>query len=148
MALEHDEAHGVIEEAAASISSPRRRYSPVGRCIYCGVPAEEAGPRGLGDEHIIPLSLGGTLELPEASCDRCGGETHAFEGFCAGNMLKAARTLLHWKSRKSKRPKTLKIGLSMEKWIDLDVTDILQLSCYLHLNHQVFWSTRPKNMGL
>lgn len=85
-------------------------YSPVGRCIYCAKSAEEAGPGGLQEEHIIPFALGGTLELPEASCERCAKETHAFEGYCAGKMFKPARTHFHWRSRKSKRPNKLRIG--------------------------------------
>lgn len=49
------------------------RYAPVGRCIYCGGTSySEAHPgRRLGDEHIIPLQLRGTLVLPEASCKAC-----------------------------------------------------------------------------
>src|SRR4051794_2543668 len=46
-------------------------YPPVGRCIYCG---ETKLPRGVlrfGNEHIIPLALGGNLVLPEASCREC-----------------------------------------------------------------------------
>jgi hypothetical protein len=85
-------------------------YKPVGRCIYCGVPAEFAGPEGLSDEHIIPLSLGGTIKLPSASCCFCSYETHAFEGHLAGKWFEAARAHFHWSSRKRKRPEELLAG--------------------------------------
>lgn len=53
---------------------PKRRVSPfptvtldpVGQCIYCG-----RSDRELSLEHIFPLALGGTYELPQASCARC-----------------------------------------------------------------------------
>jgi hypothetical protein len=86
------------------------RYPPVGKCIYCEKTAVEAGPKGLTVEHIIPYSLGGTLELSEASCSVCADETHAFEGLCAGHLFEAARAHFHWKSRKRKRPKVLTFG--------------------------------------
>ena len=40
-----------------------KRYPAVGKCIYCGGGGRE---RGLGEEHIIPLSLGGNAILPSA----------------------------------------------------------------------------------
>jgi hypothetical protein len=50
---------------------PDHLYPPIGRCIYCG---ETDPPLEVGrftDEHIIPLSLGGNLLLPQASCKKC-----------------------------------------------------------------------------
>jgi hypothetical protein len=50
-------------------------YAAVGRCIYCDaeVYSTRVGIRStpFGDEHIIAEGLGGKLELPEASCQRC-----------------------------------------------------------------------------
>jgi HNH endonuclease len=60
----------------------RRVYPPVGKCIYCG-----AEDRKLTIEHIIPFSLGGNLELPEASCRACQKITHAFEFTCARRIF-------------------------------------------------------------
>jgi hypothetical protein len=91
------------------IMSPKQ-YAAVGKCIYD--PSHLPGPAGFTCEHIIPYSLGGDLVLPEASCDDCQKETHAFEGFCAGTILKPARTHFNWRSRKSKRPATLGVGSS------------------------------------
>jgi hypothetical protein len=88
-----------------------KRYEPpVGKCIYCGKTAAEAGMAKLGEEHIIAFSLMGAWVLPEASCRHCGKATGRDEGYCAGEMLKAARTHFAWRSRKSKRPVTLRAG--------------------------------------
>jgi hypothetical protein len=46
-------------------------YLPVGRCIYCGETKLPPGVKRFGDEHIVPLSLGGDLLLQEASCRKC-----------------------------------------------------------------------------
>jgi hypothetical protein len=43
------------------------------RCIYCGTTTLPAGVSRFGDEHIIPLALGGNLILPEACCKICEG---------------------------------------------------------------------------
>ncbi|WP_430432772.1 HNH endonuclease [Methyloversatilis sp.] len=50
---------------------PNHFYPPVGRCIYCGATALPAGVKRFGDEHIIPLALGGSLILKEAACRKC-----------------------------------------------------------------------------
>jgi hypothetical protein len=66
----------------------RHKYNPVGRCIYCN------GDGKLGRltlEHVIPESLGGMLELPEASCQECQAITSAFEGDNAGNLFRPIR---------------------------------------------------------
>jgi hypothetical protein len=44
-------------------------FPPVKTCIYCGAKT------GLGEEHIIPLGLGGNLILPAASCIACSDIT-------------------------------------------------------------------------
>jgi hypothetical protein len=85
----------------------QRIFQPVNRCIYC---FDKDLP--LGDEHIIPQSLGGNMILPKACCRKCeliignrleGGLTHKFEGMFAANRLRAG-----WKSKRPKeRPKSL-----------------------------------------
>lgn len=47
------------------------RYEPLGICIYCGETELPDDVPRFGDEHIIPLALGGNLILPEASCKTC-----------------------------------------------------------------------------
>lgn len=50
---------------------PNHFYPPVGRCIYCGATTPPAGVKRFGDEHVIPLALGGNLILREAACRKC-----------------------------------------------------------------------------
>ena len=50
---------------------PNHFYPPLGRCIYCGTTTLTAGAKRFGDEHIIPLALGGNLILREAACRAC-----------------------------------------------------------------------------
>ncbi len=57
---------------AVFLDGPGKRvkiFDPVGFCIYCGA------KDNLGEEHIIPLGLGGNLILPAASCPTCSDIT-------------------------------------------------------------------------
>jgi hypothetical protein len=75
-------------------------YSPVGKCIYCGTAEWESGSgRKLGDEHIIPLSIGGNLLLPQASCKRCERLTCQAETIALDNHLQGPRRYLGLKGR-------------------------------------------------
>jgi hypothetical protein len=83
-----------------------KRYQPVGFCIYCGAtsytPFGRAGK--LGDEHIVPLNIGGNSWLPQASCQECEDVTSAIEQDCAEEVFATARAHLRIKGRKRKRP--------------------------------------------
>lgn len=68
-----------------SIDSSRRRYGPVGECIYCGSKSD------LRREHIIPSSLRGTWVLAKASCEICAKITREFEQKVAREMFGAFR---------------------------------------------------------
>jgi 5-methylcytosine-specific restriction endonuclease McrA len=57
----------LLPNRGSTLSMPPHRYPQVGICIYCGY----HGPLPLTDEHIIPLAFGGTLILPDASCEDC-----------------------------------------------------------------------------
>lgn len=46
-------------------------YPPLKQCMYCFKKEPDIGKKKLGDEHIIPLALGGNLILKESSCDHC-----------------------------------------------------------------------------
>jgi hypothetical protein len=77
-------------------------YDPIGKCIYCGaeVYSERSNIRRhpLGAEHIIAEGLGGKLELPEASCQKCEDITgRLVEGDVLLRTLKALR--MHLKIR-------------------------------------------------
>jgi hypothetical protein len=92
-------------------------YNPVGECIYCGsaVYSDRANSRRspLGSEHIIAEGLGGKLELPEASCQKCEDITgRLVEGDILLRTLKALR--MHLKIRgksKSSKPATLPLSV-------------------------------------
>ena len=73
--------------SAASIPNPGKKYAPVGHCIWCWPRLTPPS----GDEHIIPLSFGGNLLLPRASCRRCEKITTKFEAHCLVGMLETAR---------------------------------------------------------
>jgi hypothetical protein len=106
-----------------------KRYPPVGRCIYCGDPQyDQSEPaRVLGDEHIIALSLGGTLVLPEASCKACEKLTSSYDTHCAEQFAGPNREHLGLRSRRrNKRRSRLSvmrdIGGYLQR-VDIPVTD-------------------------
>lgn len=94
-------------------------YKPAGCCIYCGSDkySEYDQNRKLGEEHIIPASLGGNLILLEASCKQCEKITSGIETACMP-LYNPGRYHLGIRSRKRKRTRTklpLTIGRSNEK---------------------------------
>lgn len=72
----------------------RRQYPPYGKCIYCDA------TDGLTTEHIIPFGLGGTLELPKASCVRCAAETSRVERSILRGELRPVRIFRAMQSRR------------------------------------------------
>ncbi|HVW74764.1 MAG TPA: hypothetical protein VHC39_14105 [Rhizomicrobium sp.] len=88
-----------------------KTYDGVGRCVYCGAASytkEANDPLAL--EHIIPLALDGTLELPAASCQACERITGRIEQIVLRGSLRGIREHLGLKSRgKEGRPDTLPI---------------------------------------
>ena len=106
-----DKLRALLPEHAA------RTYDPVGRCIYC----ESA--QDLGDEHIIPLGLGGRIVLPKSSCKTCSGQSSAFERTCLRTMFGPLRMLYDLPSRRrGDRPRTL--PLKVKRNPDDDWTEI------------------------
>jgi hypothetical protein len=87
-------------------------YPPAKKCIYCGslTYSEKEKSRNLGNEHIIPESLGGRFILPEASCAKCEGITSSFEGAAARTIFGPVRIHLNLPTKRPKdRPKTLPV---------------------------------------
>jgi hypothetical protein len=72
-------------------------YLPQSKCIYCG----SAAPRG--EEHIIPLCIGGKLVIPDASCRKCERTTSRVEDACFKAMFDASRPHIGLKGRNQKR---------------------------------------------
>lgn len=79
---------------------------PVGRCIYCG-----CADKPLTDEHPIPLSLGGHLVLPKASCTACASKTHYYEDVTARTTFGNFRMRHGFPTRRKKeRPTHIEFG--------------------------------------
>jgi hypothetical protein len=94
-----------------------KRYPPVGRCIYCGDPLydRQHPSRALGEEHVIALSLGGTLILPEASCRKCEKITSGLETHCAEQFVGQNREHLGLRTRHRTKPRAL---IPIERHVD------------------------------
>jgi HNH endonuclease len=125
----------------------KARFAPPGRCIYCG---ELDPPEGLRDEHIIPLALGGRTVLPKASCKKCEGITHAFEGQTAYHYFDAVRWQNEMPTRrpKSERPTSLPaIVGSAEIKTNLALPDHPSLGYLLDLaNPGIFRGVEPTDV--
>jgi len=79
-------------------------YPGFGRCIYCG---SNGGDRGLGDEHIIPFSLGGNAVIRQASCSDCEAKTSYIDGYLARAIFGQFRVLTGIQTRNPRqRPRT------------------------------------------
>jgi hypothetical protein len=98
-----------------------KKYMPVGQCIYCG------SRSNLGDEHIIPYSLGGGMILPDASCYECGKVTSYINGYAARHLFDEARAALnirtrHRSHRATKRRLLVTIA-EKQQYVDLPIND-------------------------
>lgn len=69
------------------------RYTPVGRCIYCG------NTKNLQKEHILPFGLSGSAILPESTCNQCAKITGHFEQKVLRGPMWAVRVYRELKSR-------------------------------------------------
>lgn len=101
------------------------RYPKFGSCIYCGSTDQ------LSDEHIVPISLGGDIVLPDASCESCRVITSRFEQTVAREMLWRARLKLkvpgNRKRRKNRPTHWPMITITpdnIENTVDIPVGDI------------------------
>jgi hypothetical protein len=67
-------------------------YAPATKCIYCGVTKySDALDRDLGEEHIIPGSLGAALIIPKASCHNHERITSGIETKIVSELFDATR---------------------------------------------------------
>jgi hypothetical protein len=93
------------------LDSQITRYSPVGKCIYCGADKYSGAEiRPHSDEHIIPEGLSGTLILPRASCRSCAKATGKIEGAILRTVFWAPRTHLKLRTKRPKERPTSFIG--------------------------------------
>ncbi len=73
-----------------------------GVCIYCG---ERSAP--LGDEHVVPLSIGGKHIIQKASCSKCEDITKKFEQDVMRGLWGQARVAYNAPTRRKKeRPRS------------------------------------------
>ena len=98
------------------------RLGPVEQCIYCGALGVP-----LSDEHIIPFSLDGTIQLTRASCAACAKITAKMEGTIGRTMFGNMRIKHGLPTRRKKdRPATLQAfteaGAARER-VELNVED-------------------------
>lgn len=121
-----------FRSAVIASGIPIPTYDPVNFCVYCGetVYSRQSGVRQhpLGAEHIIAEGIGGTIELPLASCAKCEEVTGAvIEGDVLGRTLKALRVHLKLKKKRSgPPPKTLPIQTKIDgrdKTLEMPVED-------------------------
>jgi hypothetical protein len=84
------------------------RYAAVGRCIYAPVGETHCGH--LEIEHIIPLAMQGSRELPASSCRKCAETINKFETRYFRGTMETARDHMGLKGRqKHKRRDRLPI---------------------------------------
>ena len=95
------------------------RHPPVGRCIYCG---SDGGARGLRDEHIVALSLGGNVVLPKSSCKDCEGITSYIEGVVSRSIFGAMRS--YFKVQKRKRPIEQTVTMEFETAVGKEIRQV------------------------
>lgn len=89
-------------------------YCPVGICIYCrsAIYSATAPARKLAEEHIVTYGLGGTLVLPEASCQKCEAITSSIEGHALRKIFGPLRQFLGAPTRNPKdKPDTLPLSV-------------------------------------
>lgn len=83
--------------------SPTTRCKPVNVCIYCGATGPDTN---LTDEHVVPLSLGGTFVLPKASCLKCAKPIATLEGYAARHVFQDVRIEHGFPTRRPKERPT------------------------------------------
>lgn len=139
----------VFKFISISPGDPTIKYAPIGKCIYCEskIYSQRPGDRQypLGAEHILAEGLGGNLELPEASCQKCEGTTGRFvEGNVLGNTLKALRIFYGLKKKRSgSHPKTLPLRATIdgvERDIEMPISEYPIILNMLHYVEPAFFT--------
>ena len=89
----------------------RQKFPSPGECIYCGARGDGVE---LTDEHIIPFSLGGNVEILQASCKACAAVTSGLELHLGRTVLWDHRVHAKIPTRRPKeRPDTLPARVSV-----------------------------------
>jgi hypothetical protein len=112
----------VYVQAPLEITTPPKRYKPIGHCIYC--PAYPSKPT---NEHIIPFGIAAnSLVLPRASCPDCQRKTHEADTACLRRMWWPFRTRLGAPSRGKDKPEsfTLRRGQATYTADSVAISDV------------------------
>lgn len=97
--------------------SPKTKFKPVNACIYCGATGRDIK---LTDEHVVPLSLGGTYILPKASCRKCAEPIKKLEGYAGRQIFQDVRIEHGFPTRRpQERPTHLPLRASFSPSPDL-----------------------------
>ena len=75
----------------------QQKYFNIGKCIYCGCASDK-----LTNEHVIPLALGGTMVIRNASCEKCRDITSRYERNPLKENWSEVRACLDYPSRRRK----------------------------------------------
>jgi hypothetical protein len=105
------------------LANKKERVKGGGVCIYCGW---DGGEGGLRSEHIFPFSLGGNVELLNASCSECERVTSYLEGYLANAIFGHFRVHSDLQSRrghKSTLSATIEFHGGERRVIDLATKD-------------------------
>jgi hypothetical protein len=95
----------VFIQAPIEITTPPKRYPPVGHCIYCGVYSKK-----LTKEHIIAHGLAGdSLILPKSSCRDCADKTRDSETACLRHLWWPFRTRMGLPSSGKQPPESFTV---------------------------------------
>jgi HNH endonuclease len=86
-----------------SLAMRQHTYPSSGRCVFCRA---ELPPDALTDEHIIPLSLNGSLVIRKGTCEPCRKRSNEkYEWAALDNDLLAPRRLLALRRRRGRNKK-------------------------------------------
>jgi hypothetical protein len=111
-------------------------YTPVGRCIYCGVEGYSESCTKLATEHVIPRALQGSLELPEASCQACERITGRNEQLALRGLYRGLRHRLDFRHRK-KQPEELPVFIEVagdaDQRVMVPISEYPDISFFINL---------------
>jgi hypothetical protein len=131
-------------------NEPTTRRPPRRSCIYCGKEKyRERDDRKLGEEHVIPESLGGTLAIEQAACEDCEQRVNEFEQTILKTVLYAPRVHLGVRRKRRKRgEETIKVqvgGRDVE--IFLPIKNIPVLLFFLRIGPPGLLVGRPADFA-
>jgi 5-methylcytosine-specific restriction endonuclease McrA len=105
-----NDGHGAVRDPYPGLPAVRRQvHAPLGYCMYCNSTTD------LSSEHIVPLALGGEIELPASSCQRCAAVTSRLELKLLRGPLWRARLALGMKSRRKHRAAPTEMTVELER---------------------------------